>query len=110
VKMILIFKAASFPTTAAVEKVSNLIETELKEGFTNFSSESQDECETAAEIYQCGRDEAPTVTSSLHTQLKRDSTVVNKIFSQANFSVLQGINFSTIHRLPASAHPGENAA
>jgi hypothetical protein len=35
-----------------------------------------DECQVAADIYQCGRDVAPTVTNDIFTRSKGNATVV----------------------------------
>jgi len=39
-------------------------------------SEMPDECETAAEVYQCGRDLAPTITNNIFTQSLGNATEV----------------------------------
>jgi hypothetical protein len=38
--------------------------------------ENADECETAAEVYQCGRDNAPAITAAIYTTSSGNSTIV----------------------------------
>jgi hypothetical protein len=42
-------------------------------------SGNPDECQLAAEIYQCGRDVAPTITTEIFTRSKGNATVVSFI-------------------------------
>lgn len=45
--------------------------------FLTLQLAGPDECEVAADIYQCGRDVAPSITDQIFTATKGDATVVS---------------------------------
>jgi len=52
----------------------------------NSNTGREDECETAAEIYQCGREKSPLVTGKMYNQSLGNATLVRKFNSYLKIS------------------------
>jgi hypothetical protein len=74
--------------------------------FYNENFAGIDECDNAADVYQCGRDEAPAITSAVYTAAAGNATVVNMAAIVAfldNTKIL-----STLRPYPALDFHGDN--
>lgn len=78
-------KIVSKPMTLAAEKV--IFWHQHMHSYTVCSNVpgGADECEVAADTYQCGRDVAPAITNQIFTTAKGGATVVNLFWSRLQF-------------------------
>jgi hypothetical protein len=98
-------KTVSKHTMAAVGKVFWFLTLQwsLISAYCLFcKSGNPDECQLAAEIYQCGRDVAPAITTEIFTRSKGNATVVSFIIIKYLICVTAGwTKIELIQLIPA---------